>query len=190
MSTPASSDPGDGGDSTPETLRTGLQALAARLGKTPTVVEMHKQGNFHPEQYVDAFGSWDDALEVAGLDPDESKNQISEIELLAELQRLAQELGHSPTQEDMKEHGKYADNTYKLRFGTWNNALQEAMLDTNDISEKDLLRELERVADELGRVPTAAEMAEHGEHAPATYHRRFGSWMNALVEADFSNVEL
>ncbi|MFC4549407.1 MULTISPECIES: homing endonuclease associated repeat-containing protein [Halorussus] len=167
-------------------LRAALQSLAARLGKTPTVVEMHEQGEFAPEEYQSAFGSWDAALEAAGLDPGEMGKRIPDRELLAELQRLEQQLGHTPTQRDMAEEGRYSTRTYQTRFGSWNDAIQQAMLSTNEISEKDLVRELERLADELGRPPKSTEMAELGEYAPVTYHRRFGSWRAALDATEFN----
>jgi hypothetical protein len=170
----------------PETLRSALQSLAARLGKTPTVVDMHEEGEYDPKQYQEVFGGWNEALEAAGLDPDEmGSKRIPDRELLAELQRLYSELGTPPTQRDMTERGEYSNRTYQLRFGSWSKALQEAMLETNDgISEAELLREIERFADELGRAPKAAEMDEQGAYAPVTYHRRFGSWRQALAEAD------
>ncbi|WP_137286803.1 homing endonuclease associated repeat-containing protein [Halorussus salinisoli] len=170
----------------PETLRSALQSLAARLGKTPTVVDMYEKGKYAPKRYQEVFGGWNEALEAAGLDPEEmGSKRIPDRELLAELQRLYTELGKPPTQRDMTERGEYSNRTYQLRFGSWSKALQEAMLDTNDgISEAELLREIERLADELGRAPKAAEMDERGEYAPVTYHRRFGSWRQALTEAD------
>ncbi|WP_132059986.1 homing endonuclease associated repeat-containing protein [Halorussus amylolyticus] len=174
----------------PETLRAALQSLAARLGKTPTVVDMHEEGDYSPELYQETFGSWNDALEAAGLDPAEmGTKRIPDRELLAELQRLYTELGKPPTQQDMTDRGKYSNRTYQLRFGSWSAALQEAMLDTNDgISDADLLHEIERLADELGRAPKAAEMDDRGEYAPVTYHRRFGSWRQALAEADLDGA--
>ncbi|USZ68336.1 hypothetical protein NGM10_01020 [Halorussus salilacus] len=174
----------------PETLRAALQSLAARLGKTPTVVDMHEEGDYAPELYQEVFGSWNEALEAAGLDPDEmGSKRIPDRELLAELQRLYTELGKPPTQQDMTERGEYSNRTYQLRFGSWSSALQEAMLDTNDrISEAELLREIERLADELGRAPRVADMDERGEYAPVTYHRRFGSWRRALAEADLDGI--
>ncbi|WP_128478135.1 homing endonuclease associated repeat-containing protein [Halorussus pelagicus] len=175
---------------TPETLRSALQSLAARLGKTPTVVDMHEEGEYAPERYQEVFGGWNEALEAAGLDPDEmGSKRIPDRELLAELQRLYTELGEPPTQRDMTDHGEYSNRTYQLRFGSWSNALREAMLDTNDgISETELLREIERLTDELGRSPKAAEMDDRGQYAPVTYHRRFGSWRRALTEADLESV--
>jgi hypothetical protein len=191
MSRTATTDAEDTTDS--GRLRTTLQAVAARLGKTPTVVDFHEdpETDVHPEAYTDAFGDWESALDAAGLDPDEmGSKQITDHELLAELQRLYTQLGRSPSQQDMEAYGAYSDTSYKNRFGSWNNALQEAMLDTNaqfnEISENELLAELERLADELCRVPVPEEMDELGEYGVVTYHRRFGSWRQALDAADFS----
>jgi len=188
MSQPVEKQAEDAGSPTPETLRTYLQSLAARLGRTPTVIDIHDDADtpFRPEQYVDVFGDWDEALDAAGLDPSESSKQIPDHELLGELHRLYEEKESPPTREDMVERGRYSDTVYQNRFGSWNDALQEAMLDTNDLGDDDLLLELERVARELGHVPTADEMRDHGEHRPVTYHRRFGSWRQALDAVDFS----
>ena len=116
-------------DTDPATLRVALQALAAQLGKTPTVVDMHTEGDYHPETYIEVFGSWEDALEAAGLDPaDIGTKQYPDTALLEELQRLAQDLDRTPTQQDMKEHGKYSDTPYQTRFGSWIDALDDAGL--------------------------------------------------------------
>lgn len=163
-----------------------MQSLAARLGKTPTVVEMHEQGDCDPQRYFEVFDGWDEALEAAGLDPKEMGKAIPDRELLAELQRLHTVLGKTPTQRDMADHGEYSTRTYQTRFGSWNHAIEQAMLSTNEISEKELKQELKRLAEELGQPPTAVEMENHGQFAPVTYHRRFGSWRAALAEADFA----
>lgn len=172
-----------------DTLRIHLQALSAELGKVPTVVTMHEKGDYHPETYLDHYDSWEDALEDAGLDPaDMGAKKIPDRELLAELHRLDDRLGRSPTKVDMDEHGQYSSKTYSDRFGSWNDALQQAMLDlTQELSDRELLRELERVADELGHAPSSNEMREIGKHRPVTYHRRFGSWVNALEEAGLAD---
>lgn len=180
----------DGSDApTDAALVTHLQSLAARLGKTPTVVDLADDEDcpFAPEDYIETFGDWNSALEEAGLDPNGATTKIPDHELLGELQRLYKKRGSPPTRAEMREYGKYSDKVYQHRFGSWNDALQAAMLDTNDLSEDQLLNELERVAHELDCIPTADEMREHGEHRPVTYHRRFGSWRAALAAADFSD---
>lgn len=184
MSRTATSDSEDTPD--PAYLRATLQAVAARLGKTPTVVDYHEdpETDMHPKRYVEEYGSWESALESAGFDPEEmGSKQIPDRELLAELQRLAQALDRSPTREDMDTEGEYSDTVYQNRFGGWNSALEQAMLDTRELSDEQLLSELQRLSRDLGRVPRAEDMDGEGAHAPVTYHRRFGSWRDALGKA-------
>jgi len=178
--------------STPDkhALKTSLQALAANLGKPPTVVDMHNHGNHNPQEYVDAYGSWNNALEAAGLDPDDVTKKITDQELLSELHRLADELDRRPKKLDLKDHGKYSATTYQDRFGSWTNALKEAMLETAGVSDRELLSELQRLADDLGRPPRPTDMSEHGNHGTVTYYRRFDDWNAALKQAGLETIEL
>ena len=47
----------------------------------------------------------------------------------------------------------------------------------------ELISDLQRVAEQLGRVPSRREMKEYGEYATGTYRNRFGAWSTALAEA-------
>jgi len=47
------------------------------------------------------------------------------------------------------------------------------------IATGDLLDDLQRVTDELGKSPTQAEYQEHGEYSPFTFKNRFDSWNGA-----------
>lgn len=52
------------------------------------------------------------------------------------------------------------------------------------ITEEELIEELQRLDDLLDSSPRASDMTELGEYGENTYLRRFGSWNNALREAD------
>lgn len=52
-------------------------------------------------------------------------------------------------------------------------------------SRQELIDELQRLADDLGKVPTALEMEESGQIGHKTFERRFGSWNEALEAAGF-----
>jgi hypothetical protein len=52
------------------------------------------------------------------------------------------------------------------------------------VSTDQLLADLHRLHEELGRVPTATDVVEKGNHGIATYQRRFGSWSEALDAAE------
>jgi len=47
------------------------------------------------------------------------------------------------------------------------------------IATDDLLDDLQRVTDELGKSPTQVEYQEHGEYSPAPFKSRFDSWNGA-----------
>ena len=86
--------------------------------------------------------------------------------------------------------GVYAPRTYVRRFGSWNAAVRKAGFKPRHprgrIPDAELLADLRRVADALGRRPTARDLREHGAYALATYQRRFGSW-SAAVETALSH---
>jgi hypothetical protein len=54
------------------------------------------------------------------------------------------------------------------------------------ISRDSLIEELNRLADKLGKTPSANDMRDHGKHPVSTYQSRFGSWANAVSEAGFT----
>ncbi|MFC7187713.1 homing endonuclease associated repeat-containing protein [Halorubrum yunnanense] len=111
---------------------------------------------------------------------------MSTGDLLADLQALADDLGHSPTSEDMRKHGSHSTSTYMRRFDSWTDALEAAGLDTpdrNKITDAELIADLHRLCDELGERPTSTDVARDGEYGLATYQRRFGSWGEAAAAA-------
>ena len=108
-----------------------LKSLSVDLDRTPTTTEMNERGQYSAQPYRDRFGSWDAALDAAGLEPtrQEPANKLSEQELLEEVNALAAELGHPPTTTDMRTDGAYSPGTYVNRFGSWAQALTAADTD-------------------------------------------------------------
>ena len=54
--------------------------------------------------------------------------QHDDAELLADLRRVADELGHEPTHTDYLRFGRFAPATLGNRFATWTTAKREAGL--------------------------------------------------------------
>lgn len=155
-----------------------------------TASHMRRMGKFSVGTYSRRFGSWNDALREAGIKLN-NRTDIPKSELLAELQRLNEELGRTPTVEDMWEDGRFGSATYATAFGSWNDAIVEADLGVNvrsDIPEKELLGEMQSLSDELGRTPEKREMDQHGQFDSTTYMSRFGSWNEALKQAGFDPI--
>jgi len=187
-----------------EQLLTALQDFADKLGKPPSPAEMNVLGPHVPSTYTNRFGSWDDALRAAGLDPskirttegtreelpdalsnEEGTLKISGDELIEALQDLADDLGRTPMTAEMNEQGPYSSSTYTGWFGSWDKALRAASLEVNQyrISDEQLRTALQDLVDDLGRTPTTAEMDEQGPYSSSTYRDRFGSWAEALRAA-------
>ena len=170
-----------------EKLLTALQDLANELGRPPTTTDMREHGPHSQSPYFDRFGSWSDALQEAGLEAYYEQTHPSKKELRKELQDLADELGQTPTHQDITKQSTYSAYAYRDRFGTWNNALKAAGLELSHEqrppSMKELRKELQDLADELGRAPNTTEMAEQGPYSTSPYYNRFGSWDDALEAA-------
>lgn len=116
----------------------------------------------------------------------------SESDLLTALQSLATDLGRPPTRNEMESQGRYSATPYYRVFGSWPDALEAAGLTPQyrqAISDHELLIELQRLADELGRPPRQSDMEEQGKYSPTTYRRRFGSWLDARAAAGLSGQE-
>ncbi|NFF75899.1 hypothetical protein FCV38_02600 [Clostridium sporogenes] len=103
--------------------------------------------------------------------------------LIDELKKEAIKLGRVPKQEEFK-HGARC----RARFGSWKNALELAKLDTSHLPKKytdeELLQQIKNKAQELGRIPKSYEVRQG-----IVIINRFGSWINALKLAGFSEEE-
>lgn len=168
-------------------LKAALRQLADELGRTPTHIEMDNHGAYSVTAYKTCFGSWNNAVTAIGLEPNKRRD-IPRGELLAELYRLEDELGHVPRRDDLTEHSKFCEDPYRRCFGSWAGALEAAEMERPpaiEVYKDDLLSDLQAVADTVGRTPTVPDIDEHAEYAISTYQRRFGSWNDALKDAGF-----
>ena len=165
-----------------------LQRLGDELGKSPTVEAMNTDGKYWASTYKRRFGSWSAALTEAGFEPADARmeDQISHEDLLTAIERLAVEVDGPPTFQDMDDRGAYAARTYVNRFGSWNAAVEAAGFEPRSsgrVDDAELLADLRRLRETLGRKPTSTDVREHGQYGLATYQRRFGSWSAALDAA-------
>lgn len=55
--------------------------------------------------------------------------RVPEKDLLADLKRLATELGHTPSSSEYREFGEFGVRTQSERFGSWVEALEAADLE-------------------------------------------------------------
>lgn len=117
--------------------------------------------------------------------------KIPEEDLVRELRRVANDLGHNPGVQEIRDHSAYSYSVYRDRFGGIGEALQAAGLDPADepgkrghgnIPEETLLTELQELAESLGHSPGVDDIDEHSRFSPETYWYRFGG-LNSALEA-------
>lgn len=97
-------------------------------------------------------------------------------ELLQHLRELADQLDKTPTKKEMNEHGEYSQSPYQDRFGSWNNAIQAAGLESNRstaVTEAELIEDYQRVADKLGKTPSQPEYREYGRYSQRWIENHF-----------------
>lgn len=169
-----------------EYLIKDINRVYKKLGRVPTRREYDNQyGNFTSKSCKDCFGSWNNALRECEFEP-HSIRDYSKQDLIEELQRLYEELGHSPQFSETKEHSKYSHTLYANIFGSWNDALRAANLEVNkemSISSQDLLDEIKRIYEKIDRSPTSVEMDNIGKYSSDSYYRKFGGWNKAVEKA-------
>lgn len=134
-----------------EELLEELRRFATSVGTIPKAVDMQKFGRFAVKDYIEQFGSWQNSLEQAGLTgPDRSQRRVvpdrlaftplpeqsqtgqSAQDLIGEVQRLAAEIGVTPSPMDMEKFGAFASQQYIDQFGDWESALAAAGLASPD----------------------------------------------------------
>jgi len=134
---------------------------------------------------------------VAGIDPQALaafqagiRRRYTDEQILEALRASAIRLGRSPT---MKEFGADAGagmhpQTVIEHFGTWNAAKRAAgLMPRRFATREELVDQLRRLGEELGRIPTARDLDDRRGTMPSKslYWHTFGSLSTALREAGF-----
>jgi hypothetical protein len=122
------------------------------------------------------------------------RRRYSDDEILAELRASAERLGGSPTMREFAQDPKARvhPQTVIEHFGTWNAAKRAAgLFPRRFLTRQELLEQLRTLGVELGRTPTARDLAARRRALPSTslYAHTFGSLANALREAGFEVLQ-
>ncbi|WP_394742940.1 homing endonuclease associated repeat-containing protein [Natronococcus roseus] len=163
-----------------------IRDTAEELERTPTQTEVEE----HVEQFnvgmcYNRFESWNEALQKAGFELNLARNPTRE-DLLSEIEIVRKKIGRVPTTEEMDNHGRYSSTTYWKAFGEWSNALAVLGLSPpHEPTKPDLLSEVQRLHEEIDRVPTKRDMLSDGKYSSQVYSNRFGSWNKAIKSAGF-----
>jgi len=185
-------------------LITKLVELASQLGRTPSSQEMTDRKGFPSARaYQTHFGNWREAIRRAGL----SENRIDRRRckkyqdeyLISVLTNLKEAIGRTPSERDMDSltKGYPSSRTVSKRFGIWCSALEKAGLTPlrkprqTRLTKTSLLKTLNDLRKELGRMPTARDLAVRQGLPPLdVYETEFGTLDNALRAATERRTEV
>jgi hypothetical protein len=131
---------------TDEQILEALRASATRLGRSPTMKEFGADpgAGMHPQTVIEHFGTWNAAKRAAGLMP---RRFATREELVAQLRQLGDELGRTPTAQDIRSRRGTMPSAslYWHTFGSLSTALREAGFDVA-VGEERLVEEGASVA--------------------------------------------
>lgn len=102
-----------------------LRKVAAALGTTKITQKLYRQhGKFDDSNIGRRFGTWNKALEIAGLSI--SNQQYSDEQLFENILSLWQHHGRQPKRAELAEPpSDISQGPYNRRFGSWSAALEQ-----------------------------------------------------------------
>lgn len=183
-----------------------IKRLDASLDRIPYDSDIDQDERFTAYTYRNRFGSWDEALEAAGID--------KEAVLLEDMQQVADTVDGDLSQPAMNEHGKYSASMAARFFGSWSDAKERLeewdaskdeeggsaaeSVDTDassvdrpsfdvpdEVDDADLLKEIQRFADLIDEPPTEELVVAYGRYPTDAYRAAFGSWDVVLKTAGY-----
>jgi len=118
------------------------------------------------------------------------RRRYTDEDILEELRAAARRLDRSPTMREFVQdpEARIHPQTVIEHFGTWNAAKRAAgLFPRRFLTREELLAQLRGLGEELGRTPTARDLAARRKSLPSAslYAHTFGSLTNALREAGF-----
>lgn len=108
-----------------ELLLAEIQAIAEALGRTPTYDEFNAESVLSARSLETRFGSWTAALQAAGLEPTRRRD-LTKADVVADIERVAEDLDRTPTRDEMVDHGQYTEWSYSRAFGSFGELLEAA----------------------------------------------------------------
>lgn len=108
----------------PEEIVAELRRVADLLGRqTFSQSEFKRHGRVSSGLVEKRFGTWNKALEAAGLVPIDRFKRIADSELDEEWRRVYEHLGKVPTRNEFFTESRFSPAVYENRFGNWTNVV-------------------------------------------------------------------
>jgi hypothetical protein len=177
-----------------------MRRVAELLGQDRlSTREFGRYAKFTAKLVINQFGSWQVALDSAGLLPSEKTEldrALSKDECVVELRRVVSLLDHDyVTAKDFDQHGGISSYRIVRVFGSWHQALDAAGLQPSpnfirevpfDVLASDFLE----AAIALGRLPTLHQLTRRSRYASHTFagrHGGYGKFKRRAIDQLFSS---
>ena len=123
---------------TSEELLADLTAAARKAGQSTITYKQYQQaGTYYPTIFTRRFGTWNNALQQAGLQLTR-QYRVTAANLLANLEHLWKTHNRQPTLRDLHPpHSRFGRKPYKRIFGSWRQALQTFIQKTPPSQQQD-----------------------------------------------------
>ncbi|WP_280587667.1 HNH endonuclease [Halorubrum sp. Boch-26] len=170
-------------------LLSDIKRVAEKVDREPSKTDYKERGDYALSTITYRFESWITAKNEAGVYDGLDEAPIKD-ELLTDMRRVDQEIDGPLSQVTYNEHGKWTTRPVKDRFESWEKACQKANVSRPDkgprtADDKELLEDIQNVADELDHVPSRAEYNKNGQFSRQMAISRFGSWPKAVEKAGY-----
>jgi hypothetical protein len=135
-----------------------IAAVTEQVDGEPSTDDMQEYGRISPTPAYRYFDSWSDAVAAAietRGNASNGRDATDETESDTKIAGRTPTDGQSPKDEDL--------SSFKT----------------------DLIDDIRRVKDDLGKVPSKAEMSVHGDHSISQFEKAFGTWTEAVQAAGF-----
>lgn len=160
-----------------------LKEYARNIGKTPTYTLFEEDKKVPSATiYKKRFGSWNNAIELAGLQSNAIK-VFEKEDIEKEVLNFYSKHGHAPNYNELKYSVVHVNNFWN----NWMDMLRDLGIPLNRrysvvTGEADLLLFLKRLYEDLGSIPTGKDIEAAGVNRNL-YTKRFGSYKTALIRA-------
>lgn len=115
-----------------EELLLDLKRVSAELNNKKITQRLYgEHGRYDVTTASRRFGTWNKALEAAGLSKSNVHN-VTDEELYSNILNIWEHLGRQPRRSDLTSNiSKYSQSPYNRRFSTWTNSLQNFVVWAN-----------------------------------------------------------